>query len=41
MTPGKAGDWETRVHEHYNVPPYWGLRVRKLGMARFNCAILR
>lgn len=18
-------DWETRVHQHYKVPPYWGL----------------
>lgn len=18
-------DWETRVHSHYNVPPYWGV----------------
>ena len=21
----QSRDWETRVHEHYNVPPYWGL----------------
>jgi sporulation protein YlmC with PRC-barrel domain len=21
----QSRDWETRVHDHYNVPPYWGL----------------
>jgi hypothetical protein len=21
----QSRDWESRVHDHYNVPPYWGL----------------